>query len=270
MKKRLDLLLAERGLFPSREKARSAIMAGTVYVDRQISDKPGNLVAADAEIEVQGERCPYVGRGGMKLKKAIDQFHLSLDGLVAADFGASTGGFTDCMLQEGAARVYAADVGYGQLDYRLRTDPRVVVMERVNIRYMEPGAIPEPVDLVTVDVSFISLALILPVADRILRDGGAVVCLVKPQFEAGRESVGKHGLVKDKKVHLAVLEKVEDIGISLGWRAEGATHSPMTGAKGNIEYLLLFRKTGAAGPGSEPLPLGEAVDAAHAEFGERG
>lgn len=270
LKKRLDLLLVERGSFPSREKARAAVMAGDVYADGQISDKPGTLVDEESVIEIRGDRCPYVGRGGLKLKKAVDRFGLSLTGLVAADFGASTGGFTDCMLQEGAARVYAADVGYGQLDYRLRTDPRVVVMERVNIRYLEPGAIPEAVDLVTVDVSFISLSLILPVADRILRDGGTVVCLVKPQFEAGRESVGKHGLVKDKQVHRAVLEKVETIGTSLGWRAEGVTHSPMTGAKGNIEYLLLFRKMAANEPLSEPLPIEAAVETAHAELGERG
>ena len=268
LKERLDLILMNRGLFPTREKAKAAIMAGHIYVNKQISDKPGSPVDETAEIEIRHLGCPYVGRGGLKLKKAIEIFALDLTDVVAGDFGASTGGFTDCMLQEGAKRVYAVDVGYGQLDYRLRNDSRVINMERCNIRYMEPDTIPEPMDFITVDVSFISLSLILPVAASALRDGGQVVCLVKPQFEAGRELVGKHGLVKDPKVHADVIRRVISFGEEAALRPAALTFSPITGAKGNIEYLLLLRKESLET--NREIPVDAVVAEAHTLLDHRG
>lgn len=235
-KVRLDILLVERGLAETREKARRLTLAGSVEVDGQTADKPGMAVPRDADVRVRGG-LPFVSRGGVKLAAALDAFGIAVEGVVAADFGASTGGFTDCLLQRGARRVYALDVGYGQLAWPLRDDARVVVMDRVNVRYLE--ALPEPVDLVTIDVSFISLRLVLPAALRVLKpQTGQVVALVKPQFEAGREKVGKGGVVKDPAVHQQVLEKVRDDAHELGFRVRGVMRSPITGPAGNVEFLM--------------------------------
>jgi len=238
MKERLDRLLSQRGLVSSREKGRRQIMAGEVTVNGRVVDKPGIQVPADAQLVVK-KPPPYVGRGGLKLAAALDAFPVRVQGAVAADVGASTGGFTDCLLQRGATRVYAIDVGYGQLDWRLRQDERVVVMERTNARYL--NSLPEPVDLVVIDVSFISLKLILPPARSWLRPDGEIVALIKPQFEAGRKQVGKGGVVRDPAVHRAVLDDL------LGWAAgrrlgpQGLIRSPIKGPAGNIEFLLWLR-----------------------------
>ncbi len=242
MKDRLDVLLVNKGLFTSREKAKAAIMAGIVYVDGQKVDKAGTSIDVESEIFVKENLCPYVSRGGLKLEKAMELFNFQLDNTVCVDMGASTGGFTDCMLQKGASKVYAIDVGYGQLDYKLRIDERVVNMEKTNIRYMDTDLIKEPADFISIDVSFISLNLILPVASKVLSDDGSVVCLVKPQFEAGREQVGKKGIVRDKNVHKEVIENVIGYADKVGLYPAGLTFSPVTGAKGNIEYLLYLTK----------------------------
>lgn len=242
MKERLDIILVNRGFFQSRERAKGAIMAGIVYVDGQRVDKAGTGIREDAEIFVKEDACPYVSRGGLKLAKAVEAFRLDLTGLVAVDIGASTGGFTDCMLQKGAGKVYTIDVGYGQLDWKLRNDPRVVNMEKVNVRYLDTGKIAEKADFITIDVSFISLKLVFPVAAELLSRGGNLVCLVKPQFEAGREQVGKKGIVRDKAVHKEVIANVIRYGETSGLYPHGLDFSPMTGVKGNIEYLLLFNK----------------------------
>lgn len=238
LKERLDVLLVNKGLFSSRERAKTAIMAGDVYVNGGISDKAGTKIDEEAEITVKNDQCPYVGRGGYKLAKAIGTFGLDLAAKTAMDIGASTGGFTDCMLQNGASKVYSVDVGYGQLDWKLRNDPRVVNMEKVNVRYLEPDTIPDRMDFVSIDVSFISLKLIFPVVRELLKKGGELVCLIKPQFEAGREQVGKKGIVRDRDVHRQVIENVIIYAVSNGLKPEELTFSPMTGAKGNIEYLL--------------------------------
>ena len=243
LKERLDILLVKKGLSPSREKAKASIMAGIVYVDGQKSDKAGNMVDENADIYVKENICPYVSRGGLKLEKSMKEFDLNLEGKYCMDIGASTGGFTDCMLQNGAVKVYAIDVGYGQLDYKLRIDERVVNMEKCNVRYLEPETIAEPIDFISVDVSFISLKLIFPVAAKVMADDGQIVCLVKPQFEAGREQVGKKGIVRDKKVHQEVIENVIQYAADNGLYPCGLTFSPVTGAKGNIEYLLALSKT---------------------------
>lgn len=242
MKERLDVLLVQQGFFPSREKAKTSVMAGLVYVNKAISDKPGVSINTEALIEVRNNLCPYVGRGGLKLKKALDEFKINMNKAIAADIGASTGGFTDCMLQNGAKKVYAIDVGYGQLDYTLRIDPRVINMEKTNVRYLDPTIIPEKMDFISIDVSFISVNLVFPVAEELLKNDGSIVCLVKPQFEAGREQVGKNGIIKDKKIHLEVIRKVKEYAVNAGLLPSALTFSPMTGAKGNIEYLLLLRK----------------------------
>lgn len=242
MKERLDIILVNRGFFQSRERAKAAVMEGVVYVDGQKVDKAGTGIKEDAEIFVKEDTCPYVSRGGLKLAKAIDAFQLELSGLVAVDIGASTGGFTDCMLKNGAKKVYSIDVGYGQLDWSLRNDPRVVNMEKVNIRYLETEKIAEKADFISIDVSFISLKLVFPVAAELLADNGNLVCLVKPQFEAGREQVGKKGIIRDETVHREVIEKVIGYGEANGLYPQGLDFSPMTGAKGNIEYLLLLNK----------------------------
>ena len=271
MKKRLDVLLVERGLAPSREKAKACIMAGEVYVQGQKEDKAGALFREEASIEVRGHALPYVSRGGLKLEKAMKTFRLSLEGLVCMDVGASTGGFTDCMLQNGAAKVYAVDVGYGQLHWKLRNDPRVICMEKTNIRYVLPEEIGEGVDFSSIDVSFISLEKVLPAVREILKDQGQVVCLIKPQFEAGREKVGKKGVVKDPAVHLEVIEKVTEAALRLGFVPLSLTYSPVKGPEGNIEYLLYLRKNQlpsgkdrmeAGGPGEGPAGEGEAVETA--------
>ncbi|OLR54853.1 RNA methyltransferase [Hornefia porci] len=238
MKERLDVLLVQKGFFDSREKARRSIMAGLVFVDGQRSDKAGNRTDTEAEIAVRGNECPYVSRGGYKLEKSIRSFGLELSGKICGDIGASTGGFTDCMLQNGAKRVYAMDVGYGQLDWKLRTDPRVVNMEKCNVRYLDPAHIPEPLDFISIDVSFISLKMILPVAEQLLGSEGEIVCLVKPQFEAGREQVGKKGIVRAPEVHCQVIRRCIGYAEENDLVPYGLTYSPVTGAKGNIEYLL--------------------------------
>ncbi|NLP37108.1 MAG: TlyA family RNA methyltransferase [Firmicutes bacterium] len=234
-RKRIDLLLAEKGLFPSRSAARAAVMAGLVYVDGQKVEKPGTQVSSRAALEIK-ELPRYVSRGGLKLEKALREFAIDLTGRVAIDVGASTGGFTDCMLQHGAQKVYSIDVGYGQFDWRLRQDERVVLMERTNIRYLPPEAIKEPVHFAAIDVSFISLELVLPVIQKLVVP--EVVTLVKPQFEIGKGRVGKKGVVRDPKDHLEVLQKVAGIAMDLGYVAVNVTYSPIRGPQGNIEYLL--------------------------------
>ncbi|HEX3031684.1 MAG TPA: TlyA family RNA methyltransferase [Bacillota bacterium] len=247
-KQRLDTLLVEQGFLPTREKAKTTIMAGLVFVANQRVDKPGALVPVDAEIRVQGAAIPYVSRGGLKLAKAIQAFSLSLMDKVVLDIGASTGGFTDCALQEGATRVFAVDVGYGQLAWKLRQDPRVVSLERTNIRYLEADKLDAVPDLATIDASFISLTLVLPKATELIRPGGEIVALIKPQFEAGRDKVGKKGVVRSPQVHIEVIEKVIAFAESLGLQVVGLDFSPITGPEGNIEYLLYLRTPGEATP----------------------
>ena len=238
VKKRLDLLLVERGLAESRQRAQAVIMSGQVYVRDQKVDKAGTQVEEDAPIEVRGQTLAYVSRGGLKLEKALHTFSgIDLKGAHAIDAGASTGGFTDCMLQNGAEKVYAVDVGYGQLAWSLRSDSRVVCMERTNVRYLTPEQIPEPLDFGTVDVSFISLRLILPALRPLLKPQGQLVCLVKPQFEAGREKVGKKGVVRDPAVHLEVLEQFLHHAAETDFTVKDITFSPIRGPEGNIEYL---------------------------------
>lgn len=237
MKKRIDVLLYEKGLAPSREKARTLIMAGCVYADNQKFDKPGDTVREDAVLEVRGNTLRYVSRGGLKLEKAMQLFPIKLENTVCMDIGASTGGFTDCMLQNGATKVYAVDVGYGQLDWKLRSDERVVCMERTNARYLDHEQISDELDFASIDVSFISLKLILPAVHRVLKAGGHVACLIKPQFEAGREKVGKKGVVRDPDVHLEVLENFLDHAKDSGFTVLDITFSPIRGPEGNIEYL---------------------------------
>ena len=243
-KKRLDVLLVERGLQESRQRAQAAIMSGEVFVAGQRVDKPGTAVAEDAEIEVKGGLA-YVSRGGLKLEKAMASFPIDLNGAVCADIGASTGGFTDCMLQNGAEKVYAVDVGYGQLAWKLRSDPRVVCLERTNARYLTTEQIPEPLDFASIDVSFISLKLIFPALYELLKEKGHVACLIKPQFEAGREKVGKKGVVRDPAVHLEVLEHFLDHAKESHFTVLGITYSPIRGPEGNIEYLGYLEKSDA-------------------------
>ena len=254
MKKRLDVELVDRGLVQSRERAKVVIMEGLVYVNGQKSDKAGTPVKEDDRIEVRGETLRYVSRGGKKLEKAMQVFPVVLEGCTCMDIGASTGGFTDCMLQNGAVKVYAVDVGYGQLAWSLRTDERVVILERTNIRYITEEQVPQPVDFISVDVSFISLTLVLPVAHRLLKDGAQMVCLVKPQFEAGKDKVGKKGVVRDPQIHREVIRKVIDCAAELGFWVRGLDFSPMKGPEGNIEYLLFLQK-----PQQEALPPEETV-----------
>ena len=243
MKERLDVLLVERGLFPSREKAKLSIMEGNVYVEGQKEDKAGTLFDKEAKIEVRGKSLQYVSRGGLKLEKAMARFPIDLTDRICMDIGASTGGFTDCMLQNGAAKVYSIDVGYGQLDYKLRTDARVVCMEKTNFRYVKAEDLKEGTpSFASVDVSFISLSLILPVAYELLDEKSEVVALIKPQFEAGKEKVGKKGVVRDPAVHEEVIRKVLVMSKETGFQVRGLTFSPIRGPEGNIEYLLYLRK----------------------------
>lgn len=243
MKSRLDILMVEQGLAPSREKAKAMIMAGEVFVNGEKEDKAGASISADAQIKVVGNALPYVSRGGLKLEKAMKAHEIDLNGAICADIGASTGGFTDCMLQNGAKKVYAIDVGYGQLAWKLRTDDRVVNLERTNVRYVTEEQIPDPLDFGSIDVSFISLTLVLPVLYRLLRDGGQGVCLVKPQFEAGKGKVGKKGVVREPEIHLEVLTKIYDFCGELGLCIKGIHFSPIKGPEGNIEYLYFFEKS---------------------------
>ena len=238
MKKRLDMLMMERALAPSREKAKAYIMAGDVYVDGQKEDKAGTMFPETVKIEVRGNTLPYVSRGGLKLEKAMKNFDVTLDGKVCMDVGASTGGFTDCMLQNGAVKVYSIDVGYGQLDWKLRNDPRVVCMEKTNIRYVVPEDLGEPADFSSIDVSFISLTKVLLPVRNLLTDEGEIVCLIKPQFEAGREKVGKKGVVRDPAVHKEVIEMVISYAKSISFGVRHLEFSPIKGPEGNIEYLV--------------------------------
>ena len=263
-RERLDVLLTERNFFDSRARAKTMIMLGKILVNGQKVDKAGTLVSTDAEIQILGEEMPYVSRGGFKLKKALESFGLDLRGKIAADIGASTGGFTDCMLQNGAAKVYAIDVGYGQLAWKLRNDSRVVNLERTNIRNVTRADIPDVLDFASIDVAFISLDKVLPVAFELLSETGEVAALIKPQFEAGRENVGKKGVVKDKKIHAAVVEYVLNFAGELGFKICGLDFSPIKGPEGNIEYLAHFSKNPAAFELNAGKKISATVEAAHA------
>ena len=242
MKERLDIFLTEKNFFDSRSRAQALIMAGKVLVNGQKIDKAGTLIPIDAQIKILGEQMPFVSRGGLKLQKALDVFKIILSGKIAADVGASTGGFTDCMLQHGAKKVYAIDVGYGQLAWKLRSNVQVVNMERTNIRNVTRKDFLDDLDFISIDVAFISLEKVLPVVYDLLKDSGEVVALIKPQFEAGRELVGKKGVVKDKKIHVAVIEKILNFATSLGFGVCGLDFSPVKGPEGNIEYLAHLTK----------------------------
>lgn len=241
-KERLDVLLVEKNLAASRELAKAYIMAGNVYVDGMKEDKAGTKVSVTADIEVKGSQMKYVSRGGYKLEKAIDEFGISLEGKICLDIGASTGGFTDCMLQNGAVKVYAIDVGYGQFAWKLRTDERVVCLEKTNVRYVTHEQVPDQGDFASIDVSFISLTKVLPAVLGVLGEEGQLVCLIKPQFEAGREKVGKKGVVKDIAVHKEVIEKIVDYSFEQGLGILGLSFSPIKGPEGNIEYLIYLDK----------------------------
>ncbi len=241
-KERLDILLVEKGIFTSRERAKTSIMAGKIFVDGQRIDKAGEKVNVDAEIIFKGQEIPYVSRGGLKLEKAMKEFGISLNEKTCMDIGASTGGFTDCMLQNGAKKVFSVDVGYGQFAWKLRTDPRVVCMERTNIRYVTPEDIGEPIDFASIDVSFISLKKIMPATKNLLSDKGEVVALIKPQFEAGKEKVGKKGVVRDINVHKEVVQSIVDYLYSEDLNILALSYSPIKGPEGNIEYLVYFTK----------------------------
>ena len=264
-KTRLDVLLTERGLLDSRQKAQATIMSGIVFVNGQRVDKVGTAVANDAQIEIRGATLQYVSRGGLKLEKAMQTFPLDLHDKICADIGASTGGFTDCMLQNGAKKVYAVDVGYGQLDWKLRNDARVVCMERTNARYLTHEEIPDELDFASIDVSFISLKLIFPALYRLLRQGGEIACLIKPQFEAGREKVGKKGVVRDPAVHLEVLEHFLIHAKENHFTVLGITYSPIRGPEGNIEYLGFLRKSEEP---SAMIDLNAIVEASHSTLKE--
>ena len=254
MKERLDVLLVKRNLAASREKAKAIIMSGNVYVDNQKEDKPGTTFPEESKIEVRGHTLPYVSRGGLKLEKAMKEFQVSVEGKVCTDVGSSTGGFTDCMLQNGAVKVFAIDVGHGQLDWKLRQDERVVCMEKTNIRYVVPEDIGCAVDFVSIDVSFISLTKVLVPVKELMAERGQIVCLIKPQFEAGREKVGKKGVVREKETHMEVVRMVMDFALSIGFGVLGLAFSPIKGPEGNIEYLLYLQKTPTEEELGQPLP----------------
>ena len=260
VKKRLDVLLTEQGYADTRSKAQAIIMSGQVYVNGQKADKPGVSYEETVELEVRGAVCPYVSRGGLKLEKALRDFGVKPEGYVCSDSGASTGGFTDCLLQQGARKVFAIDVGYGQLDWKIRSDPRVVVMERTNIRYVTPEQLGEPLDLSVIDVSFISLKIVLPAIKELLKEDGQVLCLIKPQFEAGKEKVGKKGVVRDKETHKEVLDNFVALAAEMNFTILGLTFSPVKGPEGNIEFLghLTLKDV----PGIVPDTV-QVVDQAH-------
>lgn len=266
MKERLDVLLVKRGLAVSREKAKAFIMAGIVYVENQKEDKAGSMFPDTVKIEVRGNTLKYVSRGGLKLEKAMTHFGVTLDKKVCMDVGASTGGFTDCMLQNGAVKVYAIDVGHGQLDWKLRNDERVVCMEKTNIRYVVPEDLQEPADFSSIDVSFISLTKVLLPVYHLLKDNGEVVCLIKPQFEAGREKVGKKGVVRDPAVHEEVIDKVIAYAKSIGYAVRHLEFSPIKGPEGNIEYLLHIQKQKDGLPENQEADVKGVVAAAHKEL----
>jgi len=241
MKLRLDRLLQLRNLAPTRQKAQALIIAGQVYVEDRLADKAGTLFPEDCQIEIKGNDCPYVSRGGLKLAGGLDHFAIDPTGLICGDIGASTGGFSDCLLQRGAAKVYAIDVGYGQLAWKLRSDPRVVVMERTNARHLTPGDLVEPFDLAVIDASFISLEILLKPVMALVKPGGAILALIKPQFEVGKGLVGKGGVVRDPELHEAAIAKIAEFGQGLGLTSPGHCPSPLLGPKGNREFLILFR-----------------------------
>lgn len=268
MKKvRLDQLIFDMGLAPSRERAKTTIMAGDVFVDGQRVDKPGTAVDPEKKIEVRGVALPYVSRGGFKLEKALKVFEFDPAGLTCIDCGASTGGFTDVLLQNGAKKVYAVDVGYGQLAWNLRNDERVINMERTNVRYISNEQIPEVLDLAVMDLAFISIKLVIPAVAELLKENGDILCLIKPQFEAGREKVGKKGVVRDKAVHLEVLESFLDFVPTAGFTAMGLSFSPIRGPEGNIEYLGWLKKGEHESPVIDPKVV---VEASHSQFKENG
>lgn len=266
-KERIDCALVSRGLIDSREKAKALIMSGIVYVNNQKCDKAGDTVKPQDIIEIRGEKLKYVSRGGLKLEKAIKVFSLDISGLVCADIGASTGGFTDCMLQNGAVKVFSIDVGYGQLAWKLRTDSRVVNLERTNFRYVTREQVTDWLDFASVDVSFISLSLILPVLRELLKDSGRVVCLIKPQFEAGRENVGKKGVVRDRQVHIDVINKIVDVALNNGFSVLGLDYSPIKGPEGNIEYLCFLQKSTTPEVVTD-VSANEVVEASYLELKE--
>jgi 23S rRNA (cytidine1920-2'-O)/16S rRNA (cytidine1409-2'-O)-methyltransferase len=261
----LDILLVQRGLAPSREKAKAMIMEGNVFVAGEREDKAGASFDTESPIEIKGNTLKYVSRGGLKLEKAIDRFGISLEGLVCMDIGASTGGFTDCMLQRGASKVYAVDVGYGQFAWKLRQDERVVCMEKTNIRYVTPDDISDAIDFASVDVSFISLTKVLPPARELLSEHGRMVCLIKPQFEAGREKVGKKGVVRDAAVHAEVIDRILTFCRDNGFGVEALEYSPIKGPEGNIEYLTYIVKM-PEGRIDDSVDINAVVSAAHQEL----
>lgn len=266
MKERLDVMLVKRNLAESREKAKAVIMSGNVFVDGQREDKAGSTFASDVHIEVKGHALPYVSRGGFKLEKALETFDVDVKGKVCTDVGSSTGGFTDCMLQNGAAKVFAIDVGRGQLDWKLRNDPRVICMEKTNIRYVAPEYIGETVDFSSIDVSFISLTKVLgPIRDY-LSDEGEIVALIKPQFEAGREKVGKKGVVREKSTHREVIEKIMDFAMSIGFDLCALEFSPIKGPEGNIEYLIHLKKCAVKTGTNRGIRADTVVDRAFEEL----
>lgn len=265
MSERLDVYLFNKGLVESREKAKALIMSGIVFVDNQKVDKPGFQVKEDKNVEIRGETLKYVSRGGLKLEKAMENFNLTLDGKICADIGASTGGFTDCMLQNNAVKVYSVDVGYGQLAWKLRTDERVVNLERTNFRYCTKEQIPDELDFASVDVSFISLTKILPVLKSLLKKDGECVCLIKPQFEAGKEKVGKKGVVREASTHLEVVEKIKDFSIGLNLSVLNLEFSPIKGPQGNIEYLIHL-KNDDKGEFKAPITPEKLINQSHIEL----
>lgn len=264
-KKRLDVAMAERGLAESRQKAQALIMAGLVYVKNQKQDKAGSFVKPDDIIEVRGNNNPFVSRGGLKLDKAMKSFDIKLGGLTCMDVGASTGGFSDCMLQNGAVKVYAIDVGYGQLAWKLRSDERVVNLERTNIRKVTEEQVPDKIDFSSIDVSFISLKLVLPVVRNLLKDNGRAVCLIKPQFEAGKGKVGKNGVVREKSIHIEVIEEIRSFMLSNGFKILGLDFSPVKGPEGNIEYLILVEKSDSTADISG-IDTAELVERSHSQL----
>ena len=272
-KERVDVLLVERGLVETREKAKRAVMAGLVYANEMRLDKPGEKIPQDTEITVKGQVMRYVSRGGYKLEKALETFHIDLQDKIMLDIGSSTGGFTDCALQNGAKLSYALDVGYNQLAWKLRQDERVVVMERTNFRYVTPADLQQGLpQFASIDVSFISLKLILPVLKTMLTSGGDVAALIKPQFEAGREQVGKKGIVRDRKVHEAVIEMIVDFALAEGYDVQNLTFSPITGGDGNIEFLIHLKWYGEReqGENQSPIRVEEVVTEAHEALKQKG
>ncbi|MCI1943757.1 TlyA family RNA methyltransferase [Clostridium luticellarii] len=268
-KERLDVLLVDKGIFPSRERARASIMAGEIFVDGKMVDKCGQKVKKISNIEFKGEKLPFVSRGGLKLQKAIEKFHINLKDKVCMDIGASTGGFTDCMLQSGAKKVFSIDVGYGQFAWKLRIDKRVVCMERTNIRYVTSDDIGEHADFASIDVSFISLKKVIPTVVNLLKDNGSIVALIKPQFEAGREKVGKKGVVREESTHIEVIEDIVAFLKENDMRINSLDYSPIKGPQGNIEYLIYFNKINEHNEAFKYENIVQVVEASHGELNGR-